>query len=62
MGSTGLAGSPVAAERVKSIGWAACLSRDGAVRFFDNLVLKKEKRGRRGLCGRHPGLRIRMTP
>jgi hypothetical protein len=31
----------VAAERVKSIGWAACLSRDGAVRFFDNLVRRK---------------------
>jgi hypothetical protein len=29
MGSTGLAGSPVAAERVKSIGWAASLSHDG---------------------------------
>ena len=29
MGSAGLAGSPVAAERVKSIGWAAFLSHDG---------------------------------
>jgi hypothetical protein len=30
-------------------------------RFFDNLVLKKEKRGRRGLCGRHFGGVVKET-